>query len=157
MEYENSHHLYRNIPLCFLHKYWIHNRIIFQPKKSIFSNMFYPCSSLMETSHSCRVSGLFIILLTFFVRYSPCLSWSLHPSYINSMAMHRNHTAISYFRLLNRRTLMECSNVTDPSIKMKVSRKSNLADEEYLTVTVSRVLHPSKSDWVGMISPSHSK
>jgi hypothetical protein len=52
---------------------------------------------------------------------------------------------------------MECSNVTDPSIKIKVSKKSNLADEEYLAVNVSRVLHPSKTDRVSMISPSHSK
>ncbi|XP_059440767.1 probable inactive purple acid phosphatase 27 [Corylus avellana] len=110
----------------------------------------------MEPSNSCWVSRFFIILLTFLLNPSPSSSWSLHPSHIHSMATHRNHTAISDFRLLNRRTLMECSNVTDPSIKIKVSRKSNLVDEEYLTVTVSRVLHPSETDWVAMISPSHS-
>ncbi|KAE8038330.1 hypothetical protein FH972_010853 [Carpinus fangiana] len=98
----------------------------------------------------------FVILLTFLLNPSPSSSWSLHPSHINSMAMYRNHIAISNFRLLNRRTLMECSNATDPSIKIKVSHKSNLADEEYLTVTVSRVLHPTETDWVAMISPSHS-
>jgi hypothetical protein len=90
------------------------------------------CSFLMEPRNSCWVFRFFIILLTFLLNPSPSSSWSLHPSHINSMAMHRNHTAISDFRLLNRRTLMECSNATDPSIKIKVSRKSNLADEEYL-------------------------
>ncbi|XP_059461887.1 probable inactive purple acid phosphatase 27 [Corylus avellana] len=98
----------------------------------------------------------FIILLVFFLSSSSSLSWSsLHPLHINSTAMHRNHTAISDFRLLNRRTLTECPG-TSPFLQVNVSSNSSLSDEEYLTVTVSGVLFPSHRDWVAMISPSHS-
>ncbi|XP_062175489.1 probable inactive purple acid phosphatase 27 isoform X2 [Alnus glutinosa] len=101
------------------------------------------------------VLRLFIVLVVFFLSSSHSLSWSLHPSHINSMAMHKSKTAISDFRLLNRRTLMECPD-TSPFLQVNVTSNSKLSDEEYLTVTVSGVLFPSDRDWVAMISPSHS-
>ncbi|XP_076939504.1 putative inactive purple acid phosphatase 27 [Bidens hawaiensis] len=67
----------------------------------------------------------------------------------------QNYTAISEFRLLNRRKLGACLN-PNPYIGIEVSPKSTLSDDQMVTVTVSGVLHPSKSDWVGMISPSHT-
>ncbi|KAG2671755.1 hypothetical protein I3760_13G010100 [Carya illinoinensis] len=110
-------------------------------------------------SSSSRVSGrsllMMILLIMFLVSSSPCLSSSLHPMYINSTAMHRNHTAISEFRLLNRRTLAQCPN-TSPFLQINVSSNSNLSDEQYLAVTVSGVSKPSRNDWVAMISPSHA-
>uniref|UniRef100_A0A2N9EWH6 Purple acid phosphatase n=2 Tax=Fagus sylvatica TaxID=28930 RepID=A0A2N9EWH6_FAGSY len=69
--------------------------------------------------------------------------------------MHRNYTAISEFRLLNRRTLIECPNPS-PYLQVNVSLKSSLSDEEYVKVTVNGVSRPSDHDWVAMISPSHS-
>ncbi|KAB1224922.1 putative inactive purple acid phosphatase 27 [Morella rubra] len=86
---------------------------------------------------------------------SPSLSWSLHPLYLNSTAMHQNHTATSEFRLLNRRTLIECPNPS-PFLQIDVSPDSSLSDEEYLRVTVTGVLNPSGRDWVAMISPANS-
>ncbi|XP_076939505.1 putative inactive purple acid phosphatase 27 [Bidens hawaiensis] len=67
----------------------------------------------------------------------------------------QNYTAISEFRLLNRRKLGACLN-PNPYIGIEVSPKSTLSDDQMVTVTVSGVLHPSKSDWVGMISPTHT-
>ncbi|KAB1227530.1 putative inactive purple acid phosphatase 27 [Morella rubra] len=69
--------------------------------------------------------------------------------------MHQNHTATSEFRLLSRRTLIECPNPS-PFLQIDVSPDSSLSDEEYLRVTVTGVLNPSGRDWVAMISPANS-
>ncbi|KAK7857524.1 putative inactive purple acid phosphatase 24 [Quercus suber] len=69
--------------------------------------------------------------------------------------MHHHYTAISEFRLLNRRTLRECPN-RSPYLQVNVSLSSNLSDEEYVNVTVNGALLPSEHDWIAMISPSHS-
>ncbi|KAF3437455.1 hypothetical protein FNV43_RR20208 [Rhamnella rubrinervis] len=82
-------------------------------------------------------------------------SSSLHPLVIDSKAIHQNYTAISEFRVLNRRILGECPNPS-PYLQVNVSSKSNLGDEELITVTVGGVMLPSENDWVAMISPSHS-
>ncbi|XP_028760592.1 probable inactive purple acid phosphatase 27, partial [Neltuma alba] len=83
----------------------------------------------------------------------------LHPVISDTAAYHRNFTAISEFRVLNRRILGDCSspnsylqvNVTSSS-----NNKSGLSDDEFVTVTVSGVSQPSDDDWVAMISPSNS-
>ncbi|KAL0007066.1 hypothetical protein SO802_008568 [Lithocarpus litseifolius] len=93
-------------------------------------------------------------LLTIILGYSSSSSW-LHPLASNSMAEHRNYTAISDFRVLNRRKLLKCDD-PNPYLKISVDPNSSLSNEEYLTVTVSGVLLPSSSDWVAMISPSSS-
>ncbi|KAK7258190.1 hypothetical protein RIF29_32705 [Crotalaria pallida] len=75
----------------------------------------------------------------------------------NTTAMHRNFTAISDFRLINRQSLKDCS-ASSPSLQINVtsSSKSGLLDDEFVTVTVSGVSTPSNDDWVAMISPSNS-
>lgn len=78
-----------------------------------------------------------------------------HMNLIDTMDVLQNYTAISDFRLLNRRKLGTCLN-PNPYIQINVDTKSALADDQMITVTVSGVLRPSKSDWVGMISPSHA-
>ncbi|KAL8531334.1 hypothetical protein ACS0TY_008093 [Phlomoides rotata] len=66
----------------------------------------------------------------------------------------RNHTAISDFRVINRRQLLKCP---DPNPYVQVNISSDpLPDDGYVTVNITGVLEPSKTDWVGMISPSHS-
>ncbi|KAK4592122.1 hypothetical protein RGQ29_016566 [Quercus rubra] len=109
----------------------------------------------MEPCSSSWVFRVFFTLLVFFLGSAPSLSWSLHPSLINSTAMHHHYTAISEFRLLNRRTLRECPN-RSPYLQVNVSLSSNLSDEEYVNVTVNGALLPSEHVWVAMISPSHS-
>lgn len=85
------------------------------------------------------------------------LSSSLHPLVAGSAVEHRNHTGISEFRLINRRSLVECPDV-NPYVRITTSRAgSKLSDDEYVTVNVSGILVPSKSDWVAMISPSISE
>nr|XP_043611654.1 probable inactive purple acid phosphatase 27 [Erigeron canadensis] len=79
----------------------------------------------------------------------------LPTSYLDSMAGHKNYTAISDFRLVNRRKLGACFKA-DPNVQIRVSPESTLSDDQMITVTVSGVLVPSKNDWVGMISPSHA-
>ncbi|KAF4349989.1 hypothetical protein F8388_017567 [Cannabis sativa] len=69
---------------------------------------------------------------------------------------HRNFTAISDFRLVNRRILNDCVDL-NPYQRISVASNSNLADDQIVTVTVSGVLFPSDDDWVAMISPSHAK
>ncbi|KAF9595166.1 hypothetical protein IFM89_037595 [Coptis chinensis] len=45
----------------------------------------------------------------------------------------------------------------NPFLKINISSNSGpLSNEEYVTVTVSGVLIPDESDWIAMISPSHS-
>lgn len=88
--------------------------------------------------------------------YSSSISPALHPLVVDSKAMHQNYTAISEFRVLNRKRLRECAN-SSPYLQVNVSSKSELGNEEYVTVTVSGVLLPSEHDWVAMISPSHSE
>ncbi|RZC75902.1 hypothetical protein C5167_000160 [Papaver somniferum] len=67
------------------------------------------------------------------------------------------YTAISEFRMLNRRTLFECPD-PNPFLQVNVSSssQSGLSNEENITVTVSGVLIPLDSDWLAMISPSSS-
>ncbi|KAK1370470.1 Purple acid phosphatase [Heracleum sosnowskyi] len=67
-----------------------------------------------------------------------------------------NHTAISEFRTINRRSLEECPD-PNPYLQIAVSStNSKLSDDEFVTVTISGVLLPAESDWVAMVSPAHS-
>ncbi|KAJ0095953.1 hypothetical protein Patl1_17051 [Pistacia atlantica] len=100
---------------------------------------------------------VFLKLLCFFlVLFFPGFCSSLlHPFVANSVYEHRNHTAISAFRVLNRRVLTDCPD-PNPYLQVNVSKSSDLSDEEFVTVTVSGVLLPAESDWVAMISPSNA-
>ncbi|KAK4746965.1 hypothetical protein SAY87_026002 [Trapa incisa] len=83
-------------------------------------------------------------------------SSSLHPLAAGSAIKHGNHTGISEFRLINRKTHLQCVDV-NPYLQITVSHAgSSLSDEEYVTVNVTGVLDPSISDWVAMITPSSS-
>ncbi|KAJ0038389.1 hypothetical protein Pint_23840 [Pistacia integerrima] len=100
----------------------------------------------------------FSFLLFVFIFFFFGCSWSLplDSLIVNSTIQHRNYTAISKFRVVNRRALLDCP-VKNPFLRINVSSGSNmLSDEEFVTVTVSGVLRPSKGHWVAMISPSHS-
>lgn len=79
----------------------------------------------------------------------------LHPSVLLSADAHRDHTAISEFRLVNRRKLFDCSH-RSPYIDIHVTA-GKIPSEAYLTVNVSGVLFPSDDDWVAMMSPSDAK
>lgn len=67
-----------------------------------------------------------------------------------------NYTRILGFRVLNRRLLGDCPD-PNPYLAINVSMDSSLPDEGNVTVTVSGVIIPDKSDWVAMISPSKSE
>ncbi|XP_027909131.1 probable inactive purple acid phosphatase 27 isoform X2 [Vigna unguiculata] len=101
------------------------------------------------------------ILLVFFLSLSCCsTSETLTPSLLNLVVsnttlLHRNFTALSEFRMINRRILSDCS-ASNPSLKVNVLSNSTLSDEEFVTVTVTGVSNPSDGDWVAMISPSNS-
>ncbi|XP_043692993.1 probable inactive purple acid phosphatase 27 [Telopea speciosissima] len=74
-----------------------------------------------------------------------------------SIAEFQDHTAISDFRVLNRRFFKHCLD-PNPYIRINVDSVagSGLSNDQNVTVTVSGVLRPSDSDWVAMISPSSS-
>ncbi|RDX78945.1 hypothetical protein CR513_40697 [Mucuna pruriens] len=100
------------------------------------------------------------ILLVSFLSLSCSSFETLSPSVldlvvINTTILHRNFTAISEFRMINRRILNDCS-ALNPSVKINVSSNSSLSDNEFVTVTVTGVSNPSDGDWVAMISPSTS-
>lgn len=144
---------FKNLVYTLLIWYICTTMILFILQKEVFPpphfNMGFSFASWV-----CRC--FFILLLLWFLGCCYCSS-SLHPLVIESKAMHQNHTAISEFRLLNRRTLGECPN-RSPHLHVNVSSKSNvLGDEEFVTVTVGGVLLPSENDWVAMISPSNSE
>lgn len=107
------------------------------------------------------IFSISIILLTRFSSSSSysCLSWSslsnLHPLVVDSALEHLNYTAVSEFRLLNRRRILQCHD-PNPYLQINVSGDTALGDEEYLTVNVTGVLAPADSDWVAMISPSNA-
>ncbi|GMN53716.1 hypothetical protein TIFTF001_022855 [Ficus carica] len=102
--------------------------------------------------------NLQILVVLFFCPFScsSSSSSSLHPLIAESQAIHHNHTAISDFRLVNRRKLGDCPDLNPYQQTINVSSGLKLGDQEFVTVTVSGVLFPSKLDWIGMISPSHS-
>ncbi|GLT92891.1 hypothetical protein SLE2022_107030 [Rubroshorea leprosula] len=99
----------------------------------------------------------FIILFPFFLAFlsSSSSSSSLHPLVLHSTFMHQNYTAISDFRVLNRRALFDCIDA-NPFLQISVNSSSKLSDNQFVEVTVSGVLVPSKDDWIAMISPSSS-
>ena len=107
-----------------------------------------------STSSSSSVLSSFLVLLAF-IPFSS--SYLLPPSIIGSTVEHQNHTAISSFRVVNRRNLIQCPD-PNPFLQINVSSENSpLSDDEYVNVTVSGVFHPSDGDWVAMISPSDSK
>lgn len=101
---------------------------------------------------------LFLVISLFFPFYSSSSS-SLHPLVVDSEKFHLNSTAISDFRLLNRRSLISCPINLNPYIKLEVISKSKdgLLDEEFLDVVVSGVSIPSIDHWVALITPSNAK
>ncbi|XP_030492644.2 probable inactive purple acid phosphatase 27 [Cannabis sativa] len=108
---------------------------------------------------------LIILILSFACSSSSSSSISNYNNdyyyYMNSLIgkskqEHRNFTAISDFRLVNRRILNDCVDL-NPYQRISVASNSNLGDDQIVTVTVSGVLFPSDDDWVAMISPSHAK
>ncbi|XP_052172070.1 nucleotide pyrophosphatase/phosphodiesterase-like [Diospyros lotus] len=108
----------------------------------------------MEPLFSSWVLLIRPILLILFIFFGLSSS-TLYPTVINSTTEFKNYTAISEFRLLNRRFLGQCPD-PNPYLQINVSSNSDLSDDEFVTVTVSGVLVPSDSDWVAMISPSNA-
>ncbi|CAN1813794.1 Probable inactive purple acid phosphatase 27 [Linum perenne] len=65
--------------------------------------------------------------------------------------------SVSPFRVLNRRSLIQCFDI-NPYLNVTVSSSNGpqLADEEFVNVTVHGSRIPTPFDWVAMISPSGS-
>jgi len=103
------------------------------------------------------VLKIFLIFTIFFLIGDPffSLSSSLPERLAKSAAAHRNFTAISEFRVLNRKHFNDCPDV-NPHLQMTTSSIAKLSDDGYITVNVTGVLHPSTDEWVAMISPSHA-
>lgn len=100
------------------------------------------------------------ILLVLFLSLSCSTSETLTPSLLdfvvtNTTVLHSNFTAVSDFRMINRRILKGCS-ASNPFVKVNVTSNSSFSDDEFVTVTVTGVSSPSAGDWVAMISPSTS-
>ncbi|QCD88917.1 alkaline phosphatase D [Vigna unguiculata] len=100
------------------------------------------------------------ILLIFFPSLHFSTSETLTPSLVDRVitdtkVLHRNFTAISEFRTINRKFLGNCSS-SNPFFSVKITPNSSLSDDGFVTVTVTGVSKPSDSDWVAMISPSNS-
>lgn len=91
-------------------------------------------------------------LITINLVYSSASS-TLHSFTAVSLAEHQNYTAISEFRVVNRRKLLPCSD-PNPFLQISVSPDNSMSDSLYLTVAVCGVLLADSSDWVAMISPS---
>ena len=104
----------------------------------------------MNTSNLCW-------LLLFLLFDASSLASSSSPTLIDGSTdeLH-DYTRISEFRVVNRRLMGDCPD-PNPYLAISVSTDSPLADEGNVTVTVSGVVVPDKSDWVGMLSPSNSE
>ncbi|KAG9148551.1 hypothetical protein Leryth_023930 [Lithospermum erythrorhizon] len=103
----------------------------------------------------------FFIFFSIFLLFSNLIYFSscqhIHEKYGNLTTELQNFTAMSPFRLINRRVLAQCANDQNPYLDIKIQSRPQLYDEEYVKVIVSGVLHPSADHWVAMISPSHSQ
>ncbi|KAK7263945.1 hypothetical protein RJT34_31544 [Clitoria ternatea] len=124
--------------------------------KNLFPFFFFFFSSSMEPCTG--VVKYVSILLVFFLNLSS--SSTLTPSLLdavvtNTTVLHRNFTAVSQFRLINRQILKDCS-ASNPFLTLNVTSNSPLSDDTFITVTATAVSNPSDGDWVAMISPSDS-
>ncbi|ONK78435.1 uncharacterized protein A4U43_C02F18730 [Asparagus officinalis] len=100
---------------------------------------------------------MMVSLLLFFFLLFDASSASPSPTLISGSTDELyGHTRISGFRVLNRRLMGDCPD-PNPYLAINVSSDSMLDDEGNVTVTVSGVIVPDKSDWVAMISPSNSE
>ncbi|KAJ3669229.1 hypothetical protein LUZ60_011179 [Juncus effusus] len=83
---------------------------------------------------------------------------SFLPSILSTPLYHEyqnNQYSVSKFRLINRRSLLNCP-IINPYLSINVNPNSSLPNESNVTVTVSGVLHPDKLQWIAMISPSNN-
>lgn len=101
------------------------------------------------------VSLLLVLFLSSSTYATPTNSSPLDVVITNTTALHRNFTAVSDFRVINRKFLENCS-ASSPFLQINVSSNSSLSDDEFVTVTVTGVANPSDGDWVAMVSPSNS-
>ncbi|XP_050386634.1 probable inactive purple acid phosphatase 27 [Argentina anserina] len=110
----------------------------------------------MGSSSTCWfLKPVFVVFVILFLG-SCASSSSLHPLVFQSQLEHLNHTAISDFRVLNRRSFGNCPHPS-PYLQISINSSSaGLGDDEFVTVNVTGVLKPSKDDWVAMISPSNA-
>lgn len=127
----------------------------------------------MKPNISFDFHNIFYTFTIFFVflQITPSLSRSLVDYRTNATVISRslpivdhrimkaefeNHTAISDFRMINRKTLGDCPNL-NPYIQINISSANSLlSDDQFVTVTITGVLVPAASDWVAMISPANS-
>ncbi|KAJ4969952.1 hypothetical protein NE237_003051 [Protea cynaroides] len=116
---------------------------------------------------------LFLLLLgssstrTLSTSSSPSSSSSSSPYSSSSSSFHINISIAEFygqsefsssdFRLLNRRSLLSCHD-SNPYLQISIDSvsASGLSNDQNVTVSVSGVLAPVKSDWIGMISPSYA-
>lgn len=61
------------------------------------------------------------------------------------------------FSSINRRRHLAQCNDPNPYIGMTIDASGSLADVQNVTVTVSGVLSPDSSDWIGIMSPMTAK
>ncbi|XP_057976153.1 probable inactive purple acid phosphatase 27 [Malania oleifera] len=117
-------------------------------------------SFLSECFSASWVFGILVLCFLSFVTGSSSFSLSSPSSYppvvMDIAAEFHNYTAISEFRMMNRRHLMHC---LDPNkfILINVSSNATIGDEEFITVNVSGILRPEEGDWIAMITPSNSR
>ncbi|KAF5728080.1 Purple acid phosphatase 27 isoform 2 [Tripterygium wilfordii] len=104
-------------------------------------------------------NGVFKILFSLMFWFHFSASYKLHPLVEKSISYHRNHTAISDFRVINRRALTECLHKTKYHQIQVVGSPADLGPdekEEYIIVEVVVPLKPANQDWVALISPTDS-
>uniref|UniRef100_A0A7N0VLU7 Purple acid phosphatase Fn3-like domain-containing protein n=1 Tax=Kalanchoe fedtschenkoi TaxID=63787 RepID=A0A7N0VLU7_KALFE len=104
----------------------------------------------------------FLLLLAAAVVISSCLSvaGAIHSSDMvvisNSTTDElANYTAISDFRVINRRILIDCPTL-NPFVEVTVSPDSGLPNDGFVKVDVKGILLPTPDDWLAMVSPSHA-
>ncbi|KAJ4972210.1 hypothetical protein NE237_005309 [Protea cynaroides] len=104
----------------------------------------------------------FFFLFLFLLGSSSARTLSSSPSsssspYSSTEFYGQTEFSSSDFRLLNRRSLLSCHD-SNPYLQINIDSvsASGLSNDQNVTVSVSGVLAPVKSDWIGMISPSYA-
>ncbi|CAM8966775.1 unnamed protein product [Rhodiola kirilowii] len=109
----------------------------------------------MEKPRKSNLCFLFLILLM--TIFCCCCDADYYSDMvvINSTNELVNYTAISDFRVINRRVLIDCPTL-NPYVEISVSPNSSLPDDGFVKVDVKGIVLPTVNDWVAMVSSSHA-
>lgn len=140
-------------------------KIIFRSTKLLTSKTFISHNAwpIVQNRHSSTHMEKPEFCLLFFLIFIVMIISSSYAKFSNTVVINSasttelaNYTAISDFRVINRRVLIDCPTL-NPYVEITVSPNSGLGDDGFVKVDVKGILFPTENDWVAMVSSSHAE